>query len=55
MSGKITPGRKSKRCTVFEINVEKEIVAKAQLISQQGFGVSRKKILRKAGDLAKTM
>ena len=55
VSGKIATGRKSGRSTVFELDVEKQIVAKAQLVSQQGFGVSRKQLMRKAGQLARTM
>lgn len=55
LSGKITTGSKIGRNTVFPIEVEKQLVAKAQSVAEQGFGISRKQLICKAGRLAKTM
>jgi hypothetical protein len=55
VSGKITNGSKIGRKTVFPIEVEKQLVAKAQSVAEQGFGISRKQLICKAGRLAKTM
>jgi hypothetical protein len=35
--------------------VEKQLVAKAQSVAEQGFGISRKQLICKAGRLAKTL
>ena len=55
VSDKITNGSKIGRKTVFPIEVEKELVAKAQSVAEQGFEISRKQLICKAGRLAKTM
>ena len=55
ISGRVVNGRKSGRNTVFTLDVERQIVQKADLASQQGFGISIKQLIRKAGTLAKSM
>jgi hypothetical protein len=55
VSGKITTSNKIGRKTIFPIEVEKQLVAKAQSVAEQGFGISRKQLICKAGCLAKTM